>query len=257
MKNKPGSGNETANQDEHFRKSVHTEFVTHLPRVLADIRQLSQILVEAADLKSEMRVVEDLARKVGFLTQMASMAECPELAQLASALELLFFHLHETKSRVEDSCRNTFATTVAFLTKHLEQFDPVLAKESLSATILIVNDDLASNRALVHALTHANLSATSLTNPTEALEQLRRESYNLIIVDVELSLMNGLALCEQIRDLDRHRLTPVIFITGRDDLKTRARYTLSGGDDFISKPVLPIELTVKVITHLLKSRVGK
>jgi PleD family two-component response regulator len=231
--------------------------VKHLPRVLADIRQLSQTLVEASDLKSEMRVVEDLARKVGFLTQMASMAECPELAQLASALELLFFHLHETKSLVEDSCRNTIAVTVAFLTKHLEHFDPLLAKESLSASILIVNDDLASNRALVHALTHANLSATSLTDPTEALEQLRYTAYNLIIVDVELPLMNGLALCEQIRGLDLHRLTPVIFITSRNDLKTRARYTLSGGDDFISKPVLPIELTVKVITHLLKSRVGK
>jgi PleD family two-component response regulator len=195
-----------------------------------------------------------LSRKVGFLTQMASMARCAELAQLASALELLFFHLHEKQAPVADSCRNTIADAVAFLTLHLERFDPALAENRTTEKVLVVDDDLVTSRGIVYALNHANVSATSVADPMQALEKLRQTAYGLILLDVELPVMNGMALCERIRNLDRHRRTPVIFITGHSDLKTRARSILSGGNDFISKPILPIELTVKVITQLLKNR---
>jgi DNA-binding response OmpR family regulator len=241
-------------KDEQFRASVQVEFVKHLPRVLADIRQLARNLLTAANLTVEMQAVEDLSRKVGFLTQMASMAGCAELAQLASALELLFFHLHEKQAPVADSCRNTIADTVAFLTQHLEQFNPALAQSRLAEKVLVVDDDLVINRGIVYALTHAQLAATGVASPMEAFEKLRQESYGLILLDVELPGMDGIALCERIRSLEPNKRTPVIFITSHSDLKTRARSVLSGGNDFISKPILPIELTVKVITQLLKNR---
>jgi DNA-binding response OmpR family regulator len=105
-----------------------------------------------------------------------------------------------------------------------------------------------------HALIHANLSVKSVGDPLEALEVLKKTSYGLILLDIELPVMNGMELCEKIRGLNLHRRTPVIFITMHSDSKTRARSILSGGNDFISKPILPIELTVKVLTHLLKNR---
>jgi DNA-binding response OmpR family regulator len=64
--------------------------------------------------------------------------------------------------------------------------------------------------------------------------------------------MDGIALCEEMRAMQLHKRTPVIFVTGLTDFKTRARTVLSGGDDLITKPVLPLELVVKAITLLLK-----
>jgi PleD family two-component response regulator len=235
---------------------VQKEFVEHMPGVVAEIRQLSRSFLEASSPAEELQRVEELSRKVGFLTQMASMAGCAELTQLASALELLFFHLQEKGARVEDGCRHTIAQAVAFLTQHLEQFPSGEGEVQPPAQVLVVDDDLVSNRGIMHALTHANFRPTTVTDPVQALEKLQQAAYGLIILDIELPGMDGVALCEEIRRLDSHRHTPIIFLTSHGDSNIRARATLSGGNDFISKPILPIELTVKVITQYLKGRLG-
>jgi len=46
----------------------------------------------------------------------------------------------------------------------------------------------------------------------------------------------------------------VVYVTGHSDFENRAKGILSGGDDLISKPIIPMELAVKVVTHLLRSR---
>jgi DNA-binding response OmpR family regulator len=58
------------------------------------------------------------------------------------------------------------------------------------------------------------------------------------------------------RKLPLHRDTPVIFITSYAEFEPRARSILNAGDDLIGKPILPIELTVKVIAHMLRRRLA-
>ena len=48
--------------------------------------------------------------------------------------------------------------------------------------------------------------------------------------------------------------TPIIFVTGLTDFMTKAKSSLSGGNDLIGKPFLPVELSVKALTYLIKSR---
>jgi PleD family two-component response regulator len=212
--------------------------------------------MEAGTTPLELKRLEELSQRVGFLTQMASMARYNELAQLSSALELLLYHLQEKKAAISDSCRYTIAAAVAFLTLHLERFEaaPLEPAAAPPKEILLVDDDPVSTRGVAQALVLAKMRVTTLADPLEALDKLRHTAFGLVLLDVELPRMNGMALCEQIRRLDRHRRTPVVFITGHHDSKTRARSILSGGTDFISKPILPIELTVKVITLLLQAR---
>ena len=245
---------ERAVKDEKFRTRVQDEFMQHLPSVVADIRALCQELIATPDSATEVVPLENLIRKVGFLTQMSTMAGNHQLAQLASALELLLFHLHEKGGPVGDSCRNTIATTVAFVTEKLETLGTIGMAELPPADVLVVDDDAVTNRGLVHSLVHASVHATSETDPQKALERLRQMPYDLILLDVEMPGMDGMQLCEQIRALRLHQHTPVVFVTGHQDLRTRSRAILSGGNDFISKPILPIELTVKVITEVLKGR---
>jgi len=65
--------------------------------------------------------------------------------------------------------------------------------------------------------------------------------------------MDGFQLCDAIRSTPEYEKVPVIFVTSHADFDNRARSVLSGSNDLISKPVFPIELAVKAVTHLLRS----
>jgi DNA-binding response OmpR family regulator len=66
--------------------------------------------------------------------------------------------------------------------------------------------------------------------------------------------MNGFELCSKLRMQPTYAKTPIVFVTGLNDLESRASSTMSGGNDFIAKPFLFIELTVKALVHVLRSR---
>ena len=68
--------------------------------------------------------------------------------------------------------------------------------------------------------------------------------------------MSGFELCTKLRTIPGHARTPVIFVTGLTDFESRARSTLSGGNDLIAKPFLFMELAVKALTYVLKTRLG-
>ena len=57
--------------------------------------------------------------------------------------------------------------------------------------------------------------------------------------------MNGFDLCKKLRAMPLHAKTPVIFVTALSGFESRAKSSLSGGDDFIGKPFSYIELAVK------------
>jgi DNA-binding response OmpR family regulator len=68
--------------------------------------------------------------------------------------------------------------------------------------------------------------------------------------------MNGYELCSKLRTLPAHGKTPVVFVTGLNDLESRANSMMSGGTDFIAKPFLFMELAVKALVHALRGRVA-
>jgi CheY-like chemotaxis protein len=76
-------------------------------------------------------------------------------------------------------------------------------------------------------------------------------------MDVDMPGQDGFALCEKIRAHPTNRDTPVVFVTARSDFETRARSTLSGGNDFITKPFLLLELGVKALSRVLNPGVAK
>jgi DNA-binding response OmpR family regulator len=66
--------------------------------------------------------------------------------------------------------------------------------------------------------------------------------------------MSGFELCAKLRQLPQHKKTPVIFVTSLSDFDSRTHSTMAGGNDFISKPFLFIELTVKALTYVMRRR---
>ena len=235
-----------------FQVRARREFFERTPAILKSVRDLCAGFLDATDAETERKRLQDLTRKIGFLTQMTGMAGCHRVAQLASALEALLFELNDKPALISDSVRQTVVSAVAFLSERLNSTDQPKEQELPPASVLVVDDDAVSNRAVVMALRRARLEATSVADPFVALKQVENVPYDLMLFDIDMPGMDGITLCEKVRALPLHRRTPVVYVTGLTDFKTRTRSLLSGGNDFIAKPILPMELTVKAITQLLK-----
>jgi CheY-like chemotaxis protein len=124
------------------------------------------------------------------------------------------------------------------------------------AEVLVVDDEAISRRAITFALEKANLKSMSVEDPLKALDLLSQKKFDLVFLDVDMPNMNGFELCSKIRTLPSYAKTPVVFVTGLNDLENRANSSMSGGNDFIAKPFLFIELTVKALVHVLRSRLN-
>jgi len=229
------------------------EFTDQAPAILNSVRLLCFEFLEAGNSPVEPRKLEDLRRKIGFVAQTLGMAGRHRFAQLACALEAMLFELQEKPATVTDSNRHTIAASVAFLAEQLDQAAPEDRQNPLPTKVLVVDDDAVSSRAVVFALGRAHLAAIGVADPFDALKRLEENSFGLVLLDINMPGMDGITLCEQMRRLPRHKKTPVIFVTSQADFKTRARSVLSGGNDLIAKPIMPTELCVKAITHLLRN----
>jgi CheY-like chemotaxis protein len=106
-------------------------------------------------------------------------------------------------------------------------------------------------------LSRFRLAPLFVVEPFAALEKLRYVPYDLVLLDINLPGMDGIQLCEQMRGLPLHQNTPVVFMTSYLEFLPRAQAILRAGDDLIAKPILPIELTLKVIAHSLRCRMAR
>jgi CheY-like chemotaxis protein len=196
----------------------------------------------------------ELYRKVHSLTGNSAIAGLSNISQLSAALEALLKELYEKPKNINASSLRTVAQAIDFfaeLVQHTANPEPPDAKPP---RILVVDDDAISRRAIVFALEKANLHPIALEDPMAALRMLEENFFDLIFLDVEMPGMNGFSLCARIRTMLGHEKTPVVFVTSLGDFQSRARSTLSGGNDLIAKPFLFVELSVKALLYVLRSR---
>jgi CheY-like chemotaxis protein len=111
------------------------------------------------------------------------------------------------------------------------------------AKILLVEDNLALSGVISFNMARAGYRVTTVNNGREALEELCRNRYDLILSDQQMPKMTGIQLCEQIRELPDYVNTPFILLTAKcmelDIAKLRQRLNLSMA---LPKPFSPSEL---------------
>jgi DNA-binding response OmpR family regulator len=83
---------------------------------------------------------------------------------------------------------------------------------------------------------------------------LAANPFDLAFLDVDMPGMTGFELCSKLRALPMHKKTPVVFVTNLSDFNSRTSSMMAGGNDFIAKPFLFIELTVKALIHVLRGK---
>lgn len=119
-----------------------------------------------------------------------------------------------------------------------------------SATLLIVDDDVSSRDGLRSIFETAGHRAIAVSDASAALKLLRKESCDLMMVDVTLPEVDGLALCRLIRAQPGFAQLPLVVFSADDSERRKVEAFDAGADDYIVKPSTPGELLSRVNAHL-------
>ena len=116
--------------------------------------------------------------------------------------------------------------------------------------ILVVDDDEDSRTLLAHLLKREGYEVDTAIDGQDAVEKLPDDSIDVLLLDVMMPRMDGFAVCEALKKDSRTASLPVILLTARDDMETRANGMKLGVSDFLAKPVNKQELFQRVRTQI-------
>jgi CheY-like chemotaxis protein len=244
-----------------YEADLKSDFVTTLPAALAYLRQRLQEFTKNESDTTSLRWAEDrsailfdMYRKMHGISAGAGAAGCARIARLSLAFEALLTEMSEDQDKINPSTVRTVAHTVDFLATVFDRAMDSEGNEFTKVNILVVDDEPLSRKAVMRGLEKADLTAKDVADPHVAAGLAGNESFNLVFLDIDMPGMDGYELCKRVRETPGNKKTPVIFVTGLTDFMTKAKSSLSGGNDLIGKPFLPVELAIKALTYLLKSR---
>lgn len=115
------------------------------------------------------------------------------------------------------------------------------------ARVLVVEDEAAIADTLLYALRSEGYAASHCALGREALERLRDEGADVVVLDVGLPDLGGFEVCRQLRTFSQ---VPVIFLTARNDEFDRVLGLELGADDYVTKPFSPREMVARVRARL-------
>jgi DNA-binding response OmpR family regulator len=240
--------------DSAFQADLRKTFIDSLPATLAMLRASLQSLIKADNEMTRLKEIYELYRRIHALAGNAGIAGLVQIAHMAAAIEALLKELYEKPKNINTSTLRTVAAGVDFLGFLFERGTLPERQEIPAANILVVDDEAISRRAIIYALEKAQLQSINVEAPETAYKLLTESNFDLVFLDVDMPGMTGFELCTKLRALPMHKKTPVVFVTSLSDFDNRTSSTMAGGNDFIAKPFLFIELTVKALIHILRGK---
>jgi putative two-component system response regulator len=121
--------------------------------------------------------------------------------------------------------------------------------------VLVIDDDEAICQMLARRLSRSGYGVTSCYSSEDALQILRRAAFDLVLCDVELPGMDGLAFCARIHD--SHPDLPVVILTGYGGVELARAALQKGATDFVTKPIELDALSLLVEKNLERKRVER
>jgi two-component system sensor histidine kinase/response regulator len=122
--------------------------------------------------------------------------------------------------------------------------------ERVAPVVLVVDDNVANRAVAQAALKDEGFAVVMAVDGKAGVAAFAASSPDCVLLDVRMPGIDGFSACRQIRALPGGAEVPVIFLTALRDVDTFDQALLAGGDDFLTKPVRPTELIVRVQTAL-------
>jgi CheY-like chemotaxis protein len=191
------------------------------------------------------------------LTGNAGMAGLGVVSHISAVFEALLKDVCETPAYLNACSLQTISQTLEFLNHLIALGTSIEPLEMSRSTVLVVDDEAISRRVMMYAVDNAHMNPVCVRSSHLALQLLEDNPFTVVVTDIDLPEMNGFELCTRLRELPVHKETPVIFVTVLSNFEHRAYSVLSGGNDLVTKPILLIELTVKLVTIAIQKAIAR
>lgn len=112
------------------------------------------------------------------------------------------------------------------------------------SSVLVVDDEAALRRTLRASLVTSGFAVEEAGNGPEAIAAIQRQSFDLVLLDVNMPGMSGVEVCRQIRAVAPR--TGIVMVTVRDAEEDKIRALDAGADDYVTKPFRFRELIARV-----------
>ncbi len=123
--------------------------------------------------------------------------------------------------------------------------------------ILIIDDDITIRKLINHHLSKNNYDVSEARDASEGYRQLSETSIDLVLCDVVMEGIDGFAFCKKVREEEKYKILPFIFVTARNTLEDKSKALEVGGDEIINKPFDLKDLLLRVQTLLRRVEIFK
>ncbi len=120
----------------------------------------------------------------------------------------------------------------------------------MSASILTVDDSASIRAAVKIALSGAGFNVTEATNGVEGIAKAKAGKFDLIVTDLNMPVMDGLTMIEEIRKSPAHRAIPIILLTTESDAALKNRARAAGATGWLTKP-FEYDQIIKIVKKVL------
>src|SRR5690348_15810250 len=119
---------------------------------------------------------------------------------------------------------------------------------------MIIDDDRSQAMFCESVLRHAGVETRLYTDARQALAEFAEFRPEVVLLDLYMPDMDGLSLASGVRAQPDAASTSIVFLSGDQDSETRFQALAAGGDDFLTKPILPRHLVAAVLTRGRRAR---
>lgn len=118
------------------------------------------------------------------------------------------------------------------------------------AKILIVEDEKNISDLIKDTISLAHYEYDCSYDGEDALNKIKENKYDLILLDIMLPKIDGFEIIEKIKTID----TPIIFLSAKNDVNSIVKGLKGGGIDYITKPFEPLELLARIELRISKTK---
>ncbi len=116
--------------------------------------------------------------------------------------------------------------------------------------ILVVEDDIDALDLIAHLVERAGYAALRAPGGVEALDLLRENEVDVVLLDVMMPGVDGLEVCRRLKASEATAGLPIVLLTALDDMETRAAGMKLGVSEFLTKPINVDELERRLETQV-------
>jgi PleD family two-component response regulator len=169
--------------------------------------------------------------------------------QQLEVLEALVTSLHKSieSTHVIESAPIGTNTTISSSGLHLDH-------AQIEAKVMIVDDDVDCLRSLPKLLKPWGFKVTTLADPQDFWTVLQSVSPDVLVLDINMPQINGLEICQALRNNLEWQRLPILFLSVMTDANTQNLAFSVGADDYLCKPIVGLDLANRIHNRLQRVR---